>query len=172
MALGYFAVVRQFGIGSLHIAHVNKSEHGDQRPFGSTFWHNSARSTWFLQRATDTAGDTEVHLAAYHRKANTGRLLPALGFRLSFEPTRTIVSRQDVNAGGSEELSGKLPVWQRMKATIQALGPTTPALIAEEIGSSVETVGRMGRKFKIFTPVMGADGQRKIALASSRGEGF
>lgn len=172
MALGYFAVVRQFGIGSLHIAHVNKSEHGDQRPFGSTFWHNSARATWYLQRATDTVGETTVHLAAYHRKANTGRLLPALGFRLSFEPTRTLVQRQDVGAGSSEELSGKLPVWQRMKGAIESLGPTTPALVAEEIGSSVETVTRTARRMTIFTQTTGDDGQRKIALATSRREGF
>ena len=33
------------------ITHITKVENGDQRPFGSTFWHNSGRSTWKLKLA-------------------------------------------------------------------------------------------------------------------------
>jgi hypothetical protein len=41
-ALAYFRAVRQIGLGSHSLAHINKSETGDQKPFGSSFWHNSA----------------------------------------------------------------------------------------------------------------------------------
>src|SRR5262249_31540918 len=47
----YFRSCRQIGLGGTHIAHVNKSESGDQKPFGSVFWHNSARATFYVQRA-------------------------------------------------------------------------------------------------------------------------
>ena len=39
-ALKYFQAVRQLRIGGLHLAHVSKADTGDQRPFGSAFWHN------------------------------------------------------------------------------------------------------------------------------------
>src|SRR5688572_10760053 len=39
----YFRAVREIGCGSLHIAHVNRSEENDKKPFGSAFWHNGAR---------------------------------------------------------------------------------------------------------------------------------
>ena len=50
-ALKYFRCVRQIGLGSHHLAHVNRSENSDQKPFGSSFWHNSARSTWFAKKS-------------------------------------------------------------------------------------------------------------------------
>ena len=39
-ALAYFRATRQLRIGGIHLAHVSKAETGDQRPFGSAFWHN------------------------------------------------------------------------------------------------------------------------------------
>ena len=53
-ASAYFRALRSLRIGSLNLAHITKSESGDQRPFGSIFWHNHARATWFIKRATDT----------------------------------------------------------------------------------------------------------------------
>jgi hypothetical protein len=53
-AADYFRALRTLNMGSLHIAHVTKAEGGDQKPFGSTFYHNGARSTWFVQRSEDS----------------------------------------------------------------------------------------------------------------------
>jgi hypothetical protein len=55
VAGNYFRGVKAIGIGSLHVAHVWKAEGADQRPVGSAFWHNGARSTWFAKVA-DVAG--------------------------------------------------------------------------------------------------------------------
>ena len=41
----YFRGLREIGVGSLHVAHITKGENADKKPFGSTFWHNGARST-------------------------------------------------------------------------------------------------------------------------------
>src|SRR6185369_10696077 len=71
----YFRAVRQIGCGSLHIAHISKAENGDQKPFGSAFWHNGARSTWFAKRANEeTSGTEPLNLGLFHRKSNLGRL--------------------------------------------------------------------------------------------------
>jgi hypothetical protein len=37
--------IRQIGKSSLLLAHTNRSENAEQKPFGSTFWHNGARQT-------------------------------------------------------------------------------------------------------------------------------
>src|SRR5262245_32488918 len=75
----YFRAVREIGCGSLHIAHVNKSEENDRKPFGSSFWHNGARSTWFVQGVA-SGEDSTLRLGFYNRKANLGPLQPALSF--------------------------------------------------------------------------------------------
>jgi hypothetical protein len=72
----YFRAVRQIGRGSLHIAHISKSEGGDQKPFGSIFWHNSARATWYVQREQESPDGSVSRLGLFNRKANLSRLRP------------------------------------------------------------------------------------------------
>jgi hypothetical protein len=76
VAAQYAMAVRSFGVGSLHLAHVPKT--GDRsKPFGSTFWHNAARSTWYLEPNTSRTirpGLTKTMLEWHHRKANFGPL--------------------------------------------------------------------------------------------------
>jgi hypothetical protein len=93
VAAAYFRAVRQFGpIGSLHVAHVSKAENGDKRPFGSAFWHNSARATWHIAADDLTAGDRRMVMTLTPRKANlTGKTGP-LCVQMRF-------------AGGSTEVS-------------------------------------------------------------------
>lgn len=132
VAAAYFRSVRTFGIGSLHIAHVTKSEeHGDKKPFGSIFYHNSARATWFVKRADESDQDAEITVGFYNRKANIGRLHHALGYTLQFGTTRTTVTRTDL-AGASADLANKLPTWQRLRQTLLA-GAQTTLRLAEEL---------------------------------------
>lgn len=167
IALAYFGAIRRFGVGSLHIAHISKSEHGDQRPFGSAFWHNSARSTWYLERANDLADEDLVQVAAYHRKANTSRKRPAIGFELRFTEDRTEVQRFDPGRSGSQQLSEKLPVWQRIRAAVSGGSIDLPSL-AEDIHASEETISRTVRRMGMFRRVTGSDGVVRIGLAESR----
>jgi hypothetical protein len=91
----YFRAVRQIGVGSLHIAHITKGENGDQKPFGSVFWHNLARCTC-------------KRLGLFNRKANLGPRRQAVGFTVTFTDDRTTFRRSDV--ADSPELAGKLTV--------------------------------------------------------------
>jgi len=180
-AMAYFRAVRQLGVGSVHLAHVVKAKEDaadPTRPFGSTFWHNSARSTWFVKRA-DSATDGRIVVALYNKKNNLGRSHPAVGIEVEFTDTRTSLTRVDV--ADVDELAASLPVWHRMKRALER-GPMTLAALAEEIGPAsgdevarakfIDTMSReVRRKTKTFTKLTNtAEGFHKIALVSSRSE--
>lgn len=163
-ALKYFQAVRQLRIGGLHLAHVSKADTGDQRPFGSAFWHNSARSTWFVKAATSEPGTRTIGLL--NRKSNLGPLQPALAYTFTFTADRIAVA--PVAAAGVDDLVDSLPVWQRLKAAV-AQTPRTLADLADALGVSAETLDRtVRRKNGLFTRVSGADGITRIALVERR----
>lgn len=162
-AMDYNRAVRQLGIGCSLIAHVNKSENGDQRPFGSTFWHNSARSTWNLKLASTSPDGQTLHLAAFHRKSNLGRLRPPVGIKVEFDGDRVYFT--NVDAATIDEVADKLPLWQRIRTVVRT-GPQTLAAIASELNhDNVESLDRVVRRHKgLFTRVAGKDGVSRIAL--------
>src|SRR5262249_44820177 len=92
----YFRAVREIGCGSLHVAHVNRSEDNDRKPFGSSFWHNGARSTWFVQAAETIGDENIVRLGFYNRKANLGPLHRAVSLVVEFHEERTLFRRAEV----------------------------------------------------------------------------
>jgi hypothetical protein len=164
-AMAYARAIRQIGIGSLHLAHINKSEHSDQKPFGSSFWHNSARLTWFVKQAS-AEGDRYT-IGLFNRKSNLTRQYPAIGFDVDFTSERVSVER--VNVADVGELADKLPLWQRMKASVQR-EPKVPVALANELGAKLDSVERTARRMSgLFTRVSGSDGIPRIALVTGRG---
>lgn len=135
VALGYFGALRQLGLGSLSVAHNTKS--GDEyRPFGSTFWHNLARSTWFV-RGQQEAGNLD--LAAFHRKNNAGPLSPPLSWRVTFGHESTTFEATAL--GDNPELAASLPARQRLVLALEQAGrPMTYAELTEETGLPDGTV--------------------------------
>jgi hypothetical protein len=149
----YFRAVRQIGGGSLHIAHITKGENGDKKPFGSAFWHNGARSTWFVQLADGSAESDVLQIGLFNRKSNLGRLRPALGFSITFTDQATTFRRTDV--ADSPELAGQLSVRQRMVHLLRR-GAFSCDQIADEIDADVETVKRTARRYRrLFVAVDG-----------------
>jgi len=165
-AMAYARAVRQCGIGSYHVAHVRQGDNNDQRPFGSCFWHNSARATWNVKLAA-TSPDGQCHtIGLFNRKANLSALRPAVGFTVTFDGDRTWFA--PVNVAEVNELAESLPLWQRMKTAL-CRGPQTLARLAEDLGASVDTLDRtVRRKTGLFTRVSGPDGVSRIALLESR----
>jgi hypothetical protein len=159
--------VRQLGTGVSAVAHITKAENGDQRPFGSAFWHNSARATWNIKLASQSADGQTVQLAAFQRKNNLGRSAPAVGIQMQFDGPRVYFERIDVTT--IEEVSDALPLWQRIKAVVRS-GPQTLATIASELKhDNAETLDRTVRRHKTtFTKVTGSDGITRIALLERR----
>lgn len=140
----YFRSVRQIGAGSLHIAHISKGENSDQKPFGSAFWHNGARSTWYAQVNSEPS-DGLLSLAIFNRKSNLGHRLRAIGFDISFADERTVFRRTDV--ADNPELSAKLSVPEKMTAHLRR-GAMSIAALSEEIEAKPETVARVIRRYK------------------------
>jgi hypothetical protein len=161
-ATGYFRAMRECGpIGSLHLAHMNRSDQGDQKPFGSIFWHAGARSTWFLKRtAPDDSSDMMV--AFYNRKSNLGKLRPAFGRRLSFLPSETRISVCDV--ADDDALARELPLWQRIESALRN-GPMTTGSLASDLEVKEDTVRKTAeRRNKTFLKIVGSDGVQRISL--------
>ncbi len=72
-AIGYFTALRDIGVpGSLTIAHTTKAAPvaGQEKPFGSTFWHNSARATWMVTVAAKDRRPDQLTASLTARKNN------------------------------------------------------------------------------------------------------
>ncbi len=172
-ATTYFQAVRQFGsgVGSLHLAHVTKPKEDaadPMKPFGSVFWHNSARSTWFLKRTTDTTDGDSFSLAVIHRKANLGALRPPVGLQISFEAGRAQLRRIDV--ADVEEFAKGLPIPMRLRTALKR-GALTVGELVDETGAKRDTVEKAlgrgkGRSFVCLTNT--SDGIHRWGLMEGR----
>jgi hypothetical protein len=162
-ALSYFRAVRQIGVGSAHIAHITKSLEGnEEKPFGSVFWHNGARATYFMQRAAEA--DDGMTVGVFNKKFNTGPKLPPFGFRFVFEPDRTLVTR--TNVADVDELATKLPLVHRMRHLLKG-GAMTIVAIADQLDAKVDSVTKTAKRYdgKMFVRVSGSDGVYRIGLS-------
>ncbi len=162
-ALRYFAAVRELGnIGTLHIAHINKSEQGDQKPFGSVFWTNGARSIWYVKRSDVEAEGSDFTVAMMHRKANTGRLQKARAMRLQFMNREVRIYPTEIT--NHSELSDKLPLWQKIAGQLKH-GAMTAELIASELNEKELTVRRILNRYKnAFVVIDGGAGVNRYGL--------
>jgi hypothetical protein len=149
----YFQAVRQVGCGSLHIAHISKGEGADKKPFGSAFWHNTPRATWYAKLAEGPAESDILNVGFFNRKHNLRHLSSPVGFTIIFSGDRTTFRRADV--ADTPDLAGQLSIRQRM-AYLLRKGAMTPEAIADEIEADLETVKRTARRYrKLFTLLEG-----------------
>jgi hypothetical protein len=170
-AIGLFRGVRQLGIGTLLLAHVVKrgeDEQADQRPFGSAFYHNSARATWNVKLAQTADEGRTLTLGLFNRKANLTALQRPVALEVEFQNER--VSIQPVQVEAVAALFDSLPLWQRVEHLVRR-GPLSLAAIARQLDAPVDSVEKaVKRKPRIFTRLLnhGDDRVTKIALRSSR----
>jgi len=162
VAAGYFRGLRRIGVGSLNVAHV-RQENGDQKPFGSTFWHNGARSTWFVKRSSETAANDVVEVGLFNRKANTGPLARSTGWRIEFGEDRITFGRIDV--ANVVDLAARLSTRQRMVHVLRG-GSQTMAAIAAELDVPIDTIVKTTRRGegKVFVRAVGPDGIYRVGL--------
>jgi hypothetical protein len=119
VALEFFRSVAKLGCTSAIICHINQesAKNGTaSKPFGSAFWHNMARRTFFVSRSSEPESDV-IDLGLYCRKVNDGRLPGPMGVRVEFQPNGGIMY-DGIPAG---ELSGnwvQMADWERIRNTI------------------------------------------------------
>lgn len=147
----YFRACRQIGVGSLHVAHVTKTDGADQKPFGSTFFHNGARATWNIKIADESPTGDRINLGLFARKANLGRLPHPTGFNFEFSSDRTFVSGS--NPADTPDLAEHMTVRERMMHLLRG-GALSVDDVAKEIeatpASVYKTVQRHGRLFTLL----------------------
>lgn len=151
---------RATGIGWLDICHVSKvAERGHEKPFGSQFFWNEARSVWVLE---SHATPDRLVLACHHRKNNNGPQQPAVGFEFLFRNGRIDV--RPCNVADTAELADGLPLWHRMRETLRQ-GPLAIHELADRLEAKPDTIAHTARrKALLFTRVLSADGIQRIGL--------
>jgi hypothetical protein len=159
----FFRAARQVGVPALANAHRTKAEDGDQKPFGSAFWHNLARLTWFIKKSQET--NEVVNVAMFNRKNNDGPDFNSKGFSVHFDRAgmRTVITPSMVI--DDPVLSEGLPMKERIAQEIR-FGPRTMAEIAASADIPLNTVVQTVKRGegRMFTRVAGPDGVYRIAL--------
>lgn len=170
-ASSYFQALRQIGVGSLNLAHTTKaaqSEKDDRqqhKPFGSVFWANGARATWFLKGVSDRS---RLAIGLYPRKANTGPLGPSVGWSVDFLGERIRFSALDVAA--HRDLGQNLKVWERIASAVDG-GAQTIASLSDDLGVDANTIVQaVRRKNGLFARFSGTDGIQRIGLISQQSD--
>jgi replicative DNA helicase len=164
-AAKYFRAVRQIGVGSLHIAHITKADSGDQKPFGSAFWHNGARSTWFVKADPASEGTRVLRIGLFHRKANLGPLSSPLAFAVTFGDANISFRRTDI--ADSPDLVERLTVRQRVTLSLCHEAKTVMTLAQEldlDVNTVTQTINRYLKKNRIFKVLGGEGTDRMIGL--------
>lgn len=127
VAAAFFRALATLKVTCLVLAHVTKATDPTKpfakdistlKPFGSVFWHNSARRTWWVNREHEE--DTPVvEVALTCRKVNDGRWPKAIPLHLTFtDPAGPIrIERGDFEVS-SELAKGSLTLNSRIKLAL------------------------------------------------------
>ena len=130
MAAAYFNALRALGGASLSIAHISKmGANQDQKPFGSTFWHNLARLTWFAKATQLPEG---ISVALYNRKNNLGKLIAPLAIDLDFsDPVIGLRRGQPIDK--EEKQLAEVDVYKLAVEHVEKFGPVRAFEIAQSL---------------------------------------
>lgn len=134
VALGFFDALRSLRLEWLLTAHTNRGG-DDQKPFGSAFWHDMARCTWFVAKV-QAEGEDVLHLGLYNRKLNVGRKELPLGYRIDFSGDAIAMHREELTRVAG--LAEKLPLAARMEGALRR-GARPVSALATELGISEAT---------------------------------
>jgi RecA-family ATPase len=122
------------------IAHVTKAAAEGMtrsKPFGSIFIENLARSTWEV-RASDEDPDTELVMALYHQKVNSGRRSRPLTFRFQYQDDVITVGVGEIK--DQPTLVQRLGLKDQLRYALQRQQPQTVAELASTVGRSEASV--------------------------------
>jgi hypothetical protein len=154
--------LRRLRVGTLSIAH-NTKDGDDRMPFGSAFWHHSARMTWFVTRAEQIGGEQVARVALFNRKPGFGPPPLPIAYEFQFLPGQTIIHR--ANCADIGEFAEHMTVAQRMAHALRQ-GPMAVQELAELLDVPESTIrAELHRKRKIFTRL----GDGRVALVMGEG---
>lgn len=128
-ALMFFSALRTFKLPALVVAHQTKSS-SQGMPFGSVFFHNSARMTWEIQ-SQQTLGKRGLNVALTNRKSNVSSLLGTVGYTINWGNDSISITGLDTSS--IPELAPKLAHFEAIRLALLN-GPLTIKAIADITG--------------------------------------
>ena len=135
----YERALSDIGCASLNLAHTAK--HSDQnKPFGSVFWHNMARSSWQMRQLREETDS--IHVALFHRKSNYHQRHAPLGYRINFSNNTITFTQENV----SEHFDKDLELHQRIKLYLLNEPNQTARDVAEDLNESQAAVANCLRR--------------------------
>lgn len=139
VAADYFRALRDLGLPSLLVHHVSKA--GDtHRPFGSAYWHNGARMTWYAELAGNAAGSNVTTITLLNRKWNDGPVFGPRGLAWTFQSDGGVtVTLGDAPTADLDDVS--VPLRVRIRQALRA-GAMTVAELADDLGAKPDTITR------------------------------
>lgn len=149
------------------IAHVTKAaaDRPPDKPFGSTYWHNGARRTWYARRVSEP-GSGGMTVGLYNRKANDGPLAAPLALAFDWVGERVAIRRQDVRE--IPELDSGRHISARLRDLLGRQGSMELHAIADDLGEKVDSVKQAayrGKREGRLVNFAGPDGVYRWALA-------
>jgi len=140
----YERALSDIGIATLNAAHTAK--HSDQnKPFGSVFWHNMARSSWQMRQTREKPG--EVHIVLLHRKANYRTRHEPLAYRVTFTDNAISFVQESAGSFFEEELG----LTERIKGFLLSEPNKTAAEVAESLSVGHKNIDNRLRSSDVFT---------------------
>lgn len=130
-ALMFFSTLRTFQMPSLIIAHQTKASSRGM-PFGSVFFHNSARMTWEIASKQRHTKDG-LNISLTNRKSNVSALLGTIGFSIRWSPEAITIGPFDLTS--EPEFADREDLSERL---YHVLGTAAPdRLTAEQLKTAV-----------------------------------
>jgi len=135
VSLSYFRSLAKLSITTLNIAHITKG--GDKKyPFGSIYWHNEARRTWYVERVQEEELP-ELDLGIYCRKVNDGARPSATAIHAVFNDPHGPVILSPTAIKAVPELADQQSTQKRIWDVL--IMPMTIRQITEELFDIDET---------------------------------
>ncbi len=127
ITLAAFRALQALARPVITVAHVSKDVKGDDKPFGSVFTWNSARSAIQVRKEQEE-GEDDITVGLFHRKANDMRRSRPIGVRIRFGEETTIIRPADLR--DSPALSKGLALGDRVMGLLRDGAKTTEELLA------------------------------------------
>jgi hypothetical protein len=149
-AIGFFQALARLEVGSALVAHTSK-ETDTLKPFGSAYWHNSARMTWYVKRVRMT-GTSGIDVGLYNRKFNDGAVrADPIGLHFEFVAGTTTISKVELGASHvavdeSAALKTRLIAARRAAGTSMTFLQLAVAVGLPASDRSVDTVRKTVRR--------------------------
>jgi hypothetical protein len=169
LATNFMNALRQLGVGALCVAHVNRSTN-TQMPFGSSFWHNGMRSTWYAKREQEP-GDRRLTVGLWNRKANGSGLARPMSLAVEFSEQGTRVQITQVASQRAAEIAEAAGIASTKDRIILALRQAhgramTYEELSDQLDISTSTISVTVRKApQAFTLLDPEPGKRAARVA-------